>query len=289
MKIKHRHYKRFDNEKPHPIPQCGPDNVKCFICVSEQFAFHGTINCSFRSLWRGTARAVGQILDDSVWANKRSTDRPLGGQTRSNVANVVIVIGLIFRCGATRRPTALPPLWLRVSSNSRNRGNKIMLQFSANGCHIGHRRLLFDYVDRGAETGRNDITTRLRAHDVLLIRHFFNYTNFATILSMRGTINTAMREIEINSDLLPRPPVRSKDTMRWWTWLREILRDTTAIRFASKRRRWIVLVRITGARLKVARYCRPYRRFFWFAQSICASMLGKEGSGGARANNCWDA
>lgn len=88
------------NEKPHRTPQCGPDNVKCFIYVSGQFAFHGTINSSFRSLRRGTARAVGQIQDDSVWANKRSTDRPLGGQTRSNVANVVIVIGLIFRCGA---------------------------------------------------------------------------------------------------------------------------------------------------------------------------------------------
>lgn len=94
------------NEKPHRTPQCGPDNVKCFIYVSGQFAFHGTINSSFRSLRRGTARAVGQIQDDSVWANKQSTDRPLAGQTRSNVANVVIVIGLIFRCGAARRPTA---------------------------------------------------------------------------------------------------------------------------------------------------------------------------------------
>lgn len=34
--------------------------------------------------------------------DRPTTGRPVGGQTHSNVANVVIVIGLIFRCGATR-------------------------------------------------------------------------------------------------------------------------------------------------------------------------------------------
>jgi len=94
---------------------------------------------------------------------ERTTDRPTDRPTsrwamRSNVANVVIVIGLICHCGAVHRGTTrrgVPPsLWVRVSSDSRNRGNEIMLQFSvdtifggfSDGRYIRYRAL-FGYIE----------------------------------------------------------------------------------------------------------------------------------------------
>lgn len=107
---------------------------------------------------------------------EQPTDRPIGGQTRRNVANVVIVIGLIFRCGATRRYGCGS---LRIHESVETR---LCSSFRSKRMPYWASRERYSIM---SETRRNKIATRLRARMIPPIRHFFNYTaNVTAVLSM---------------------------------------------------------------------------------------------------------
>lgn len=91
--------------------------------------------------WNGKSRGT----NTGMIRFGRTTDRSIGEQTRSNVANVVIVIGLIFHWGAARRSAATAVMAATDLFEFTKPWKRDYAPVLANGCHIGHREryLLF--------------------------------------------------------------------------------------------------------------------------------------------------
>jgi len=134
------------------------------------------VNCSFRSLRRGSGTGTaGQTHDDSVWPNNRAIGRWANAQQRCK-RRYRYRTDLPLRRDAGRRRYGCG-----CPSDSRKRGNEIMLQFSANGHHIGSASSArHPGVNRriDAQTRDNETANSLGRCDHYPLLDPFNYTEF---------------------------------------------------------------------------------------------------------------